>query len=64
MNEDRRFGQRAGIRWAIAWLHKRALEMNDPHAKAILNSAAFNMSGDAKQLQIVESPTGTKDEGE
>ncbi len=24
MNEDRRIGQRAGIRWAIAWLRKRA----------------------------------------
>jgi hypothetical protein len=61
MNDDRRFGQRAGIRWAIAWLHKRADEMNDPHAKTILNTAAFNMSTDAKGLQIVE-PTDTKGE--
>jgi hypothetical protein len=60
MNDDRRFGQRAGIRWAIAWLHKRANEMNDPHARTILNTAAFNMSADAKGLRIVEhDDTGT-----
>ena len=56
MNDDRRFGQRAGIRWAIAWLHKRAAEMKDPTAKTVLNTAAFNMSTAAKNLQIVESP--------
>lgn len=56
MNDDRRFGQRAGIRWAIAWLHKRAGEMNDPHAKAVLNTAAFQMGVDGKNLQIVEAP--------
>lgn len=57
MNDDRRFGQRAGIRWAIAWLHKRAGEMSDPHTKTILNTAAFNMGTAAKDLQIVEHPT-------
>jgi len=36
-------GKRAGIKWAITWLHARANEMNDEHAKAILNTAAFNM---------------------
>lgn len=32
-----------GIRYAITWLHKRANEMNDPKAKQILDSAAFNL---------------------
>lgn len=41
-------GRRNGIKWAITWLHQRAEEMNDPHAKAILNTAAFNMSTAAK----------------
>ena len=36
-------GKRAGIKWAISWLHERANEMNDPSAKAILNTAAFHM---------------------
>jgi hypothetical protein len=42
-------GKRAGIKWAITWLHERANEMNDEHAKAILNTAAFNMGVDAKK---------------
>lgn len=41
-------GRRDGIRWAITWLHKRAVEMNDRRAKAILNSAAFSMGVDLK----------------
>lgn len=28
---------------AIAWLHARAEQMNDPHARSILNSAATNL---------------------
>ena len=32
-----------GIKLAVTWLHDRAREMNDPHAKAILNTAAFNL---------------------
>lgn len=32
-----------GIRFAIAWLHERAREMNDPKAKQVLNSAAFSL---------------------
>lgn len=46
MNEDRRIGQRAGIRWAIAWLHKQSNEMNDPRAKAIINAAAHGLGVD------------------
>lgn len=32
-----------GVRTCIEWLHQRAREMNDPHAKAVLNSAAFSL---------------------
>lgn len=45
-------GHRNGVKWAIEWLHRRAKEMNDPHAKEILNTAAFNMGVEAKH----ESP--------
>jgi hypothetical protein len=41
-NEYRR-GYHDGLREAIAWLHARAREMNDPHAKRILNTAAFHL---------------------
>jgi len=41
-------GFKDGAKWAIAYLHQRALEMNDPHAKTILNTAAFNMGVDLK----------------
>lgn len=42
-------GNRAGVKWAISWLHERAIEMNDERARAFLNSAAFNMGVDAKR---------------
>jgi hypothetical protein len=42
-------GNRAAIKWAITWLHERANEMNDPHARLVLNSAAFNMGVDTKR---------------
>lgn len=42
-------GKRAGIRSAIRWLHLRADEMNDGHAKAVLNAAAFNLGVDRAQ---------------
>lgn len=34
---------RAGVRTAVAWLHERANTMNDPHAAAVLNVAAFHL---------------------
>lgn len=43
-----RDGQRNAIKWAIAWLHRRAASMNDPNAKVILDSAAFEMGVDWK----------------
>ena len=36
-------GRRNGIKACVEWLHDRAAEMNDPHARAILNSAAFGL---------------------
>lgn len=42
-------GRRNGIKWAVTWLHKLSAEMNDPHAKQVLNMAAFNMGHEAKQ---------------
>lgn len=42
-SEDRRLGKRDGLRYAITWLHRRANSMNDSKAKAILNSAAFDL---------------------
>lgn len=36
-------GRRNGIKACIAWLHERANQMNDPHAQAVLNSAAFSL---------------------
>ena len=36
-------GYRDGIRAAITWLHKEARAMNDPHARASLNGAAFSL---------------------
>lgn len=44
--ENRDHDYYRGVRACIAWLHERALEMNDPHAKAILNSAAYLLGVD------------------
>lgn len=41
-----RRGYRDGLRRAVTWLHDRAKEMNDPHAVAILHSAATNLGWD------------------
>lgn len=40
-------GWQDGVRAAVTWLHNRADEMNDPHAKGLYNSAAFNLGSDA-----------------
>jgi hypothetical protein len=54
-NRTYKHGTRDGIRWAIQWLHERANEMNDPSAKAILNSAAFNLGNAAKRYEVTGS---------
>jgi hypothetical protein len=52
MSDKHRDGIRRGMKWAIEWLHNRANEMNDPHAKQVLNAAAFNMGNDAKRANV------------
>ncbi len=47
-------GRREGMQWAVSWLHNRADEMNDPHAKTVLQVAALSMGKDAR------AATGTK----
>lgn len=56
MNAEFERGKRAGIKWAVSWIHARAAEMNDSLAKAVLNTAAYNMSTEGKTTQIVEPP--------
>lgn len=34
----------AGVRASVTWLHRRAEAMGDPHARAILNTAAFHLA--------------------
>jgi len=36
-------GYRDGVRHAVTWLARRAVSMNDPSAKRILDSAATNL---------------------
>jgi hypothetical protein len=50
--EQYRIGYRRGIRRAVAWLHERAKEMNDPHAVALLNTAGFNLGVDLNQGRL------------
>lgn len=49
---DRANGFRDGMRYAVTWLHDRANEMNDPWAKAVLNTAAFNLGVEGKSGTI------------
>lgn len=46
---DFRAGHRLALRAAVAWLHAEAEAMNDPHAKRILDSAAFRLGGAARR---------------
>lgn len=46
--DHHRNGIRRGIKLVIEKLHQRANEMNDPHAKAVLNSAAFSIGQELK----------------
>ncbi len=43
-------GQRNAFKAAVAWLHERAGTMNDPHAKGILDSAAFDLGREKTAL--------------
>lgn len=43
------------IRACIAWLHAQAASMNDPKAKAVLNSAAFSLGVDRLASSVSEA---------
>ena len=45
-------GYRDGLRAAVTWLANRAGSMTDPHAQAVLNSAATNLGWDANRGKI------------
>lgn len=51
---ERAIGYRHGIQYAVTWLHHRALEMNDPWAKAVLNVAASEL-GIIGKSQTIEA---------
>jgi len=51
MNEDRITGQRAGIRWAIAWLHKHAGTRESPLRRDAIKNAAKMLAVAAKGLR-------------
>ena len=54
----RKQGFNAGIKAAIAWLHERADDMNDPHAKGILNGAAYGLGIDKLSITDMLAPRG------
>ena len=59
---QRHFAFLNGIRRAIQWLHYRAAhDMNDPHAKAVLNTAAFHL-GNALSAGEFRKPAATAEE--
>lgn len=43
-------GYRHAAKAAVEWLHKEAATMNDPNARAILNTAAFGLGVHFKRL--------------
>lgn len=55
-------GTRDGVRWAVHWLHERAQTMNDPHAKAVLNSAAFGLGTMAARTELPPVPLSGEEE--
>lgn len=53
-------------RRCVAWLHARADSMNDPHARAVLNSAATNLGwtiGEMTTAPLSASPATCEDSG-
>lgn len=49
----------AGVRAAITWLHEEAKRMNDPHARQVLNDAAFHLG--VHKPVFTQSPAGQKE---
>lgn len=58
---DRRLGKRDGLRYAITWLHRRAETMNDIHARAVLNSAAFDLGNEIREGHFPPIPDAPED---
>jgi hypothetical protein len=55
-------GHKNALKWAITFLHERAAQQSDPHAKAVLNSAAFSMGVAASKFKQEERhETSTSD---
>lgn len=52
---DFRAGHRLALRAAITWLHEEAKQMNDPHAKRLLDSAAFGLGSAARNARDEDS---------
>jgi hypothetical protein len=52
---DYQRGRRDGIKWAITKLHEEARRMNDPHAKAVINAAAFGLGVSSKPALAVDA---------
>jgi len=48
---DYKCGHRRAMRACIAWLYRRSDQMSDPHAKQILNSAAFSLGVEVKKIK-------------
>lgn len=44
-----------GFKAVVALFHERAMEMNDPHAKAVLNSMAFHLGTQRGKICVVKS---------
>jgi len=55
---DRKLGYRDGVRAAVTWLHNRAKQMRDPHAKAILDCAADHFGTEMALKSTKPQPTG------
>ena len=56
-------GYRAATRAAIDWLHLRASEMNDGHARNLLHSAAFGLGVSRSRGKRDPATSGRRDHG-
>jgi hypothetical protein len=54
-------GRRNGVKACIEWLHQHADSMNDPHARAVLNTAAFALGVDFAAHRPAEGEDGAPD---
>lgn len=67
--EWRAHGRREALRWAVTYIHNYAAKMNDPSAKAALDTCAMWLGTDAKKrwpvktsvAQRIERPTPVRE---